>query len=96
MIEKDDFDAWRAQPVTEAVNKALVMLAERNKQKWIDASWNGNNADPLVLADLKARAEMATDLSELTLEELSEVLDDKEPERNKPNGIQSAGQASQD
>jgi hypothetical protein len=81
MIEKDDFEAWRAHPITEAVSKALVLLAERNKQKWIDASWGGGIADPLVLADLKARAEMAQDLSELTFEELEQTLDDK-PERN--------------
>lgn len=81
-FEKDDFDAWRAHPVTEAVNKALVILAERNKQKWIDTSWIGKVADPLVLADLKARYEVALDLSELSFEELSEVIDDEKPERN--------------
>lgn len=80
-IEPEDFEAWRAHPVTEAVSKALVILAERNKQKWIDVSWDGNQADPLVLADLKARHEVALDLSELTLEELREALDEK-PERN--------------
>lgn len=80
-IEPEDFEAWRAHPVTEAVSKALVILAERNKQKWIDVSWDGNHADPLVLADLKARHEVALDLSELTIEELREALDEK-PERD--------------
>lgn len=80
-FEKDDFEQWRAHPVTEAVSKALVMLAERNKQKWIDASWSGGQADPVVLAELKARAQMAQDLSELAFEELREVLDD-EPKRD--------------
>ncbi len=91
-IEPDDFEAWRAHPVTEAVSKALVMLAERNKQKWIDASWDGGNADPLVLAELKARAQMAQDLSELTLEELREVLDE-ESERHQADRVQSADRA---
>ena len=77
-LEPDDFEQWRGHPVTEAVTKALRILAERNKQKWIDASWGGGQVDPIVLADLKARAEMAQDLSELTFEELSEVLDDDE------------------
>lgn len=77
MIDKDAFEEWRAHPVTEAVSKALVMLAERNKQTWIDASWAGGKADPLVLTECKARAETAQDLSELTFEELEEALDEK-------------------
>ena len=30
-IAKDDFELWRAHPVTEAVTRALQILAERNK-----------------------------------------------------------------
>lgn len=77
-IEKDDFDQWQAHPVTEAVNRALVKLAEMNRQKWIDVSWGGGVADPVTLAELKARSEMCADLSELTFEQLSEALDEKD------------------
>ena len=77
IIETEDFEQWRAHPVTEAVTRALVMLAERNKARWIELSWGGGQADPLVLAELRARAEGALDLSELTVEELNEVLDEE-------------------
>lgn len=75
-IEKDDFEQWRAHPVTEAVTQALVLLAERNRQRWIEVSWIGGDTSPTILADLKARAEVAQDLSELTLEELEDVLNE--------------------
>lgn len=78
MIDKEDFEQWRAHPITEAVNRALVKLAERNKAKWISVSWDTGQSDPVVLAELKARAETARDLSELTIEELNEALNDEE------------------
>ena len=92
-INKEDFEQWRAHPVTEAVSLALQKLAERNRQVWIDTSWGGGEANPLTLSDLKARAEMAQDLSELTFEELSEVLDDESKRHKNANGIQGADPA---
>lgn len=77
MIDKEDFEQWRAHPITEAVNRALVKLAERNKAKWISVSWDGGQTDPVILADLRARAEIAQDLSELTIEEFNEALNDE-------------------
>ena len=82
IIETEDFEQWRAHPVTEAISRALVMLAERNKQKWLELSWGGGQADPLVLAELRARAEVALDLSELTVEELNEALDEESTSGN--------------
>lgn len=82
MIDKEAFEEWLAHPVTEEVRRALQVLAERNKQKWIEVSWDGGQADPMTLADLRARHETALDLSELTHEELSEVLEYEEHERN--------------
>lgn len=73
-IEADDYEQWRALPITETVTRALKLLAERNKEKWISVSWEGGQTDPIVLADLKARYETAMDLAELTLDELNEAL----------------------
>ena len=77
MIDVEDFELWRAHPVTEAVVRALRKLADRNKQKWMEISWDGGGSDPLQLADLRARAESALDLAELTVEELNEALNDE-------------------
>jgi hypothetical protein len=76
-IDKDDYELWRAHPVTELVNKALLRLAEKNKQKWMEVSWDGGEANPMTLLELRVRAQAAEDLSRLELDELNEVLDDK-------------------
>jgi hypothetical protein len=75
-VTKDDFELWHAHPVTEAVRHALTILAERNKQKWIEISWLGGETRVEVLADLRARYETAQDLSELTFEELEDALNE--------------------
>jgi hypothetical protein len=65
VIDRESFEEWLAHPVTEHVLKRVGELAEQNKQKWIDRSWEQRVCDPMELADLKARAEAAKDLSEL-------------------------------
>jgi hypothetical protein len=76
-IEKEDFEQWQAHPVTEEVARALRSLAEQAKLKWIEASWEGGNTDPLLLADLRARHQITSDLSELTYEQLERELYDE-------------------
>lgn len=77
MIDKEHFDEWLAHPVTEHVLKRVGEMAEQNKQQWIKDSWDAGRCDPMSLVDLKARAEAAKDLSELTFEDI-----DDEPEQN--------------
>lgn len=76
-FDKEEFGAWRDTLITEEVFRALALLAEKSKQRWLEHSWDGGSADPLMLADLRARAEVARDLCELTYEEIEEYLDDK-------------------
>ena len=78
-IEKEDFELWLAHPVTEQVMRALKRLSEKSKEEWLAKSWDGGNNDPLLLADLRARAQVVTDLTDLKLED---IQDDEEPERN--------------
>lgn len=77
MIDKEHFDEWLAHPVTEHVLKRVGELAEQNKQKWIDESWGGGVCDTMVLVELKARAQAATDLSELTWSDIDESDESK-------------------
>ncbi len=72
MIEKDDFDIWLAHPVTRHVFDLLTRKADEAKRAWAVASWDKGNNDPLLLADLRARAELLTDITELTHEEVSD------------------------
>ncbi len=90
MIDREMFEEWLAHPVTEHVLKRVGELADANKQKWIDESWGAGKCDPMMLIDLKARAEAAKDLSEI---EWSDI--DEEPERNQADGIQGAREPDQ-
>jgi hypothetical protein len=81
MIDREAFEEWMAHPVTEHVLKRVGELAELNKQKWIDRSWGQMICNRDELIDLKARAEAAKDLSELTWSD----IEDEQPERNKPD-----------
>ena len=83
MIDREMFEEWLAHPVTEHVLKRVGELAEANKQKWIDESWGAGKCDPMMLIDLKARAEAAKDLSEIQWSDI-----DDEPERSVPDRIQ--------
>lgn len=75
-ITKEDFDAWRDSPVTEAVFKAFDILGERAKAQWVAASWEKGQCDPVLRADLKARAEAVEDFRSMKFEDLEEWLNE--------------------
>jgi uncharacterized phage-associated protein len=77
-IEKDDFEAWRDSPITQAVFAAFDKLGESAKDKWMAMSWGEGKPDPLQLADLRARAEVVEDFRKVTLADIEEWLDDKD------------------
>ena len=70
-IERDDFDAWLANPVTEQVLKHVADIATQAKDEWMRLSWGGGNPDPLLLADLRAKAQIASDLANFTYEDMN-------------------------
>lgn len=72
MIDREMFEEWLAHPVTEHVLERVAEMAEKNKQQWIEDSWGAGRCDPMVLIDLRARAEAAKDLSELKYEDVSD------------------------
>lgn len=75
MITEDEFSAWRESPITEAVFMALGIKVSEARDRWMDASWKQGNPDPMLLVDLRARAEIAADIIELTHDELEQILD---------------------
>lgn len=76
-ITKEDFETWRDNPVTEEVFRAFDRLAERAKAEWLSMSWDKGQCDPVVRADLKARAEVVQDFREMTHEDLEAWLNDE-------------------
>lgn len=75
---KEAYEAWRNHPMTVEVMVALKALGDQCKEKWIRHSWDSGNADPLMLADLRARYEVVEDITDLTFEELEGALEESE------------------
>lgn len=75
-ITKEDFEAWRDNIVTEEVFRAFEHLADLAQQKWLAMSWGKGQCDPLVLADLRARAQVVEDFRTLRFEDIEEWLKD--------------------
>lgn len=84
-ITKEDFEAWRDNIVTEQVFLAFDRLGDRAKGAWMTASWGKGQCDPVLLADLRARAEVVEDFRKLSFETLEEALDDAEHQRDSSN-----------
>lgn len=73
-IDQDTWEEWTAHPLTEALFKAFGSWASEAKQNWCEASWGGEQADPILLARMRERArafEQLQDLSKDTLEEMT-------------------------
>lgn len=75
MISRDDFNTWRANPVTEWVFAALEANAEKQKQHWLETSWLQGVCAPEVLFELRTRVDAFNLFKELGYEEFCSVLE---------------------
>lgn len=82
-IAKDQFDAWKENPVTEEVFRALQAMAGACKDKWITASWEQANASVGMLRELRARADAAQDMIDIEYSDLEEWLGARDAERER-------------
>lgn len=74
-ITKDDFEAWKANPVTEAFHHRMVCMVEELEEGWIEAlEQNSIKADDLVALrmELKAKRELLIELHNATLEDIND------------------------
>jgi hypothetical protein len=56
-ISEDEFAVWKDDPVTQGVLETLALMAAAQKQAWLAASWDGGNTNPVLLAELRTRAD---------------------------------------
>ena len=54
---KEEFAAWRDEPITQFVMAALARNAEECREAWMNESWHGGNADQRTLDTYKARSD---------------------------------------
>lgn len=71
-ISQEDFEQWRDNPVTLWVFGLLQDIGEKAKHEWLSASWGSGRVDPVLLADLKARADTIKQLTEAEYGDLTE------------------------
>lgn len=72
MIEREDFDLWLASPITAHMLKRHAEMVEQFKGEWMAYSWEGQETNPLKLADLRARAEVANDIVTMKYEDFDD------------------------
>lgn len=61
---RDEFAAWRDEPVTQFVFAALRRAQQAQRDGWLVASWQGGDADGNLLTELRARADAYASLEE--------------------------------
>lgn len=71
-FSEDDFEAWRASPITEAVLAWVRDHAEEAKAAWIERSWGQGQIDPVILAELKAREAVALEFASVALRDITD------------------------
>ncbi len=69
-IDQDAWDDWLGSPVTEALLAYCRVKAEEQKARWLQVSWDGGKADPLMLAKLQERSSVFEEISKITREEV--------------------------
>lgn len=74
-INEEEFEAWKDNPITKEVDRALSRWADKLKSDWMQRSWEEGGADALLLADLRARAEQCADLVDLNFETLEMLME---------------------
>ena len=80
MIDPEDFSLWLDHPVTTHVFKQFGKIADQARQAWLSASWEHGQADPILLADLRARAEVVNDLITVSYEDIDDSSEAKTKE----------------
>ena len=72
-VSAEEFASWRDDPVTEWVVAELSRAAEAQKAAWTEHSGDSGQCDPLLLNELKTRADAYRALADLSYEDIAEI-----------------------
>lgn len=70
---KEEWEAWSEAPLTRWVLAALASFADQQKAQWDLMSWEQGRSDPLVLCELRTRADAYRAIGEASYERLCEL-----------------------
>ena len=73
-IDRDDFEQWRADPITQALFKKLECIADNAKTEWLDLSFGApiDRVDSLVLARLRTYNSLCLQIVNMSYEDINE------------------------
>ena len=74
-VTAEDFREWREHPVTEWVLAALSAQATRQQAAWVQASWVQGASDPMLLTELRTRADAYEAIAQTDYLSICERLD---------------------
>jgi hypothetical protein len=66
---RDEFEAWKADPVTAFVMAGVKNIADAQATDWFSKAWGGGNLSEVLRERLKTRADSFMELVGLTVEE---------------------------
>ncbi len=72
-VTNEEFLRWKSSPITVWVLSALQIGAELQEQDWIKRSWDGGEADPMALKELRVRADAYLAMAECSYEDWCKV-----------------------
>jgi hypothetical protein len=53
LIDEDDYEAWKANPVTAAFLAVVSRLGDDARARWLAASWEGGQASEVLLTECR-------------------------------------------
>ncbi len=74
-IDRDDFEEWMANPMTQRLMAVCERWEHQAKTLWVNASWAGGQTDPVVLSRLRERARTLEQIRNITAEKIEEELE---------------------
>lgn len=76
-IESEDFEAWLAHPVTQAVMARAQQIEQGCKAAWMRQSWDGGTVDAAALAFLRGKAAIAKSFAAMKYEDIFKQKEEK-------------------
>lgn len=73
----EEFARWRDDSVTRWFFHAFSTIADENKALWLKASWDNGQCNPLLLKELRTRADAYMAVTDTTYEALCETNGDE-------------------
>jgi hypothetical protein len=70
MIDREEFEAWLAHPITVALLKKCEEMAEKQKERWLKASWQAKPVDLDTLQYKRGKANAYTVIAGIGYEDL--------------------------